>query len=427
MPNKAFWLFIVLVFGCADDVFAQNITSSPYSIIGTGDIHFSGTPQQSAMGQTGQAVRKTANVNVLNPASYSALKYTVLDGGAFLSSGTFKQASNTSSVTNYSFSYFMMGLPLSYKKNIGMSFGLAPASSAGYTLTQTLVTPDFTAENPMTGSGGISKFHLGAGAQLFDRFSLGVNVNYLFGQLIREQKLLIPREYNAVNSALTQTIVIRDFQYDIGIQYHDTFQRGIRKDAYEFVAGVTVTPATDLSARETNFSRTLGFGGTLFTTDTVSYTNDKKGTIRMPLSIRTGISLEKKDQWQIATDVNFTQWSEYRRFGRTDSLRNSLGFGIGGSIIPNSMDYKNYFKRIEYRAGVRYNTGNLTLRDTYISSYAVAAGLGLPLGKSKSRLNVTFEYSTRGTTRNNLLQEDYFRIILGLNFSDRWFLRYKYD
>jgi hypothetical protein len=33
----------------------------------------------------------------------------------------------------------------------------------------------------------------------------------------------------------------------------------------------------------------------------------------------------------------------------------------------------------------------------------------------------------RGTTQNNLLREEYFRITLGVNMADKWFNRYKYD
>jgi hypothetical protein len=91
------------------------------------------------------------------------------------------------------------------------------------------------------------------------------------------------------------------------------------------------------------------------------------------------------------------------------------------------LDYKNYFKRIEYRAGFRYDNGNIILSNTRISTYGLSVGMGMPLGKSKSRINLSAEYFVKGTTNNNLIKEEYFRFILGLNFSDKWFQRYKYD
>jgi long-subunit fatty acid transport protein len=147
----------------------------------------------------------------------------------------------------------------------------------------------------------------------------------------------------------------------------------------------------------------------------------------LPYTFNGGMSLEKKDHWTIAGDVNYTNWSSYRSFGSTDSLKNSLGVSIGGSFIPSASDYKSYVKRIEYRAGARYDNGNLNVRNTNIGNYGVSAGFGLPLGKSKSRLNLTLEYYAKGTTRNNLVKEEYFRIIFSANFSDKWFQRVKYD
>lgn len=419
------YIFVMILSGITAQ--AQNITKSPYSIIGLGDLQFYGTPQQSAMGQVNQGIRKVNNINVLNPASYSALKYTVLDGGIMFSQGSLTKGGVKSDIDNFSFTYFMFAVPLSIKKNIGMSFGLSPYSAVGYNVSTVKVYPDYIGTTSMVGSGGLSKLHMGFGAQVVKHFSLGVNANYLFGQLIREQRLIVPSVYAKSNLAETRRRNVSDIQFEIGAQYHLPFEKGVRKDKYEFVAGATYTVGNQLAAKETYYMRSLGVGGTTFAQDTIMYTNNKKGTIDMPFSIKGGLSYEKKDNWQLAADVNYTNWSSYQSFGLNDSLNNSLGFSLGGSFIPNILDYKNYFKRTEYRAGARYESGYIYLNGKNISSYAVSAGVGLPLGKSKSRLNITGEYIVKGTTSNNLIREEYFRITIGLNFSDRWFLRYKYE
>ena len=43
-----------------------------------------------------------------------------------------------------------------------------------------------------------------------------------------------------------------------------------------------------------------------------------------------------------------------------------------------------------------------------------------------SRVNLTAEYTRRGTKDNGLIQENYFNIILGLNLNDKWFTKRKY-
>jgi hypothetical protein len=41
-----------------------------------------------------------------------------------------------------------------------------------------------------------------------------------------------------------------------------------------------------------------------------------------------------------------------------------------------------------------------------------------------STINITLEYIKRGST--GLIQEDYFKIGLGLNLNDKWFTKRKY-
>ena len=42
-------------------------------------------------------------------------------------------------------------------------------------------------------------------------------------------------------------------------------------------------------------------------------------------------------------------------------------------------------------------------------------------------INISAQFGRLGSVNNNLLQEDYARIILGFTFNKRWFIKYKYD
>jgi hypothetical protein len=44
-----------------------------------------------------------------------------------------------------------------------------------------------------------------------------------------------------------------------------------------------------------------------------------------------------------------------------------------------------------------------------------------------SRIFVTGELVRRGTTSNNLIQEDFFRIKIGLNLADSWFNKRQFN
>ncbi|MES2560254.1 MAG: hypothetical protein V4590_10965 [Bacteroidota bacterium] len=439
MQHKALRLILILavslVFGFG--AVAQNLTKSPYSVIGIGETQFQGTAQQSSMGQVGQGIRKISELNTLNPASYSALKYTVIEAGFLYGQGTLSQNSSKSAIENSSFTYFMIGLPLSIKHKVGMVFGLAPYSSIGYNVSTTATYPYYTATTYMNGTGGLSKFNMGVGTQVLKNVSVGMNVSYIFGQLHTEQKFIIPAEYNKFNIAETRSRIVGGSQVQGGVQYHKNFEKGLKKDKYNFTAGATYSLSANLNGKQEYFVKTMHVGSTLGTKDTIAYTDSEKGSIRLPYAFSIGAGLEKTDQWMVAFDVHTTNWSEYRSFGNADSLQNNYGVNVGGSFIPKAMD-KHYFNRIEYRAGARYDAGNMVLGGQNISSYGVSVGVGLPLGKAKkysdnevpkppSKLNITGEYYVKGTTTNNLIKEEYFRIIIGINFSDKWFHRYKYD
>jgi len=425
MPNKAIKILVILSL-TVSQTFAQNLTQSPYSVIGLGDMHFQGNAQQSALGQLSQGYRRPFEVNNLNPASYSSLQQTVFEAGYLYSKGTLSNAASSTTIDNASFAYFNLGIPISQKLGISLVAGLMPFSAVGYNISS---TKEYAGPQPykgttkMEGRGGLSRFYVGTSFRVHKYVSVGVNMNYLFGNIERNQSLEFDTSLHKFNIAEERTYSIQSIQYQTGIQYHRSFG-----EKYKITAGLTYEAATNLSATSTFTNRSLGWGGsTLFTLDTIEHYSDKKGNIQLPQSVKLGFIYERKGIWMVGADIGYTQWSGYRIFGLNDSLSDNLSMHLGGSIIPNSQNGKNYLNLIEYRAGLSYNTGNVKLNGTQISSLGLSAGLGLPLGKSKSRLNISGEYIFRGTTSDGLISENFFRIILGVTFSDQWFIRYKYD
>lgn len=435
MQNSAqrlVFTFITVVWACSFLVNAQNITKSPYSIVGIGDVIYSGNASTYSMGQTNQAIRNPYAINILNPASYSSLKTTNIEAGATYSLGQFTTSSSTADVNNAWIAYLNFALPISVKKGMGVSFGLTPFSGLGYNIQSETTLPGDTAPIPalynFVGRGGLSRFYLGYGMRLHRTTSLGVNANYLFGENTNTTQLLIPPGFRMFNTNEDKRTYINGWVYDIGLQIHDTFTRVVKNEVreYEWVLGGTLTPLSNLNAEQSYLLRSLPIGSTGGTRDTIFSETGVLGTIVSPLSFKAGISLARKDVWLLAADIRGTQWSDYRSFGSTDSLRNSLGGSLGGSYTPN-IKGKNFFARIEYRAGIRYEQSNLSVDGTGVDILSFNAGLGLPMAKSKSKVNIGAEWMQRGTVANGLVQENYFRVYIGVSFADKWFYRYRYD
>jgi len=435
MQNSAqrlVFLIITGIWACGSLVTAQNITKSPYSIVGIGDEIYSGNASTYSLGQTNQAIRNPYAINILNPASYSSAKTTNIEAGATYSLGALKTSNGTADVNNAWIAYLNFALPISTKRGMGVSFGLTPFSGLGYNIQSETTIPGDTAPIPVlynfVGRGGLSRAYLGYGMRLHRTASIGVNANYLFGENTNTTQLLIPPGFRMFNTNEDKRTYINGWVYDIGVQLHDTFSRVIRNQVreYEWVAGGTLTPVSNLNAEQSYLLRSLPIGSTGGTRDTIFSESGVLGTVVSPLSWKAGLSFARKDVWLLAADVRGTRWTDYRSFGSADSLRNSFGASLGGSFTPNFKG-KNFFSRIEYRAGVRYEQSNLSVRGTGVDVVSLNVGLGLPMAKSKSKVNIGAEWLQRGTVENGLVQENYFRLYIGVSFADKWFYRYRYD
>lgn len=421
-----------MLIGC--QLWAQNITKSPYSTIGLGEMQFGGSAALHGMGQLSQGIKMPSLLNNQNPASYSGLQNTVWDAAGLASAGNISSANTSGGVTNATFAYFSAGFRVSQKRGWGLSFGLMPFSGIGYKINRTIQTSTFTGTEQNSGQGGLSRVYLGTGFRLKRNLSLGVNGGYVFGQLTQTTLLTIPVQYNMYNLVENRDRYLKGFAFDIGMQYADTFTATNKKQVekkYQYTFGLTVSPQSSLSATDNYNVRTLGVGVTNPSgsgKDTVANRSDVTGTAILPMIVKGGVFFQEINHWGIGVDLSYAAWQNYQAFGSSDSLKNTIGFNIGGFYKHNKTDVKSYFNRIEYRAGMRYDNGNVSVSGTNISTLGFSVGLGLPIDKALSKINISAEYLMRGTTENKQLREDYFRLVIGVSISDyQWFRRYKYD
>lgn len=415
----------------AQHAVAQNVTRSPYSSFGLGEMQFTGSAWMKAMGQIGQGYNANFFINNQNPASYSALQYTIFDVGAVGSIGTLSTQNESNKINTASYGYFAMAFPLYQKINLGASLGFMPYSSVGYNLTKTVTTPTFTGEEKLTGTGGLSQAYFGSGIKLTKKISVGANAKFLFGSMETSMFLNIPAELLMYNLTEDRQRFITGFVYDLGIQYGDTFTRNQNK--YKWGFGVTVTPPSNLNLSDDYNIRTLPVGSTSpisgggFGKDTIVNVEGARGKVAHPAMLKAGFHFQEINAWSFGFDVGYYNWEKLQIAGTNQGLHDAITFGVGGSIIPNAAALKGYFNKVEYRGGVRYEKGNIKINNNDINTYAISAGVGLPLGMARTRLNVTGEYIVKGTKNNNLLREEYFRFTVGVIISDKWFYRYRYD
>ncbi|MEC8683167.1 MAG: aromatic hydrocarbon degradation protein, partial [Bacteroidota bacterium] len=84
-------------------------------------------------------------------------------------------------------------------------------------------------------------------------------------------------------------------------------------------------------------------------------------------------------------------------------------------------------QNVEYRAGINYDTGYLNIAGSDVSSYAVSVGLGLPVSRSGSKLNLMYSYGRNGKIANGLIRENIHSLSLNFSLDGIWFMKPKYN
>ncbi len=402
---------------------AQVNSSSPYSRYGIGDISNNGFGQSQAMGGIGIGTRSNKHINVLNPASYSSI-----DSLAFLFEfglgnqyKTFSTADGTSASNYANLQYIALEFPIT--KWWAGSAGIMPYSNIGYNLKNTSALSGLdTVETFYNGDGGVNQFYFGNSFTPFDNFSVGANVSYLFGSLNQLNSVIFKNDNDATDIFIEKQTYIGDFNFEFGAQY--TIE--LKKES-SLTVGATYGLLNELSASQNMVTTGIVTSGGTSAADTLAYFDNEAGSITIPTKIGFGLSYVIKDKLIIGADYSMQDWSEAKVFGVNDSLTTSSVLRLGLEYTPDWKSSLNYYKRISYRAGLKYDNTYLNINGNQISDIGISFGVGLPLRKTQTSLNIAFELGQRGTTANNLLKENYAKFSLNLTLADKWFKKKKFN
>ncbi|MBI4945967.1 MAG: hypothetical protein HY840_06160 [Bacteroidetes bacterium] len=431
-------LFVVFLFSyCLLSTaycFSQSTSNSPYSRYGLGDLHSGNYANNVAMGGISNALQNDTtapfNINSANPASYASSRLTIFDFG--LMSNMTQLETDSKKYLNNRTGLSYMGFVFPVAKWWGTSIGLRPYSSVGYKIyDQATLDSIGTVNYSYEGHGGINQIFWGNGFKI-KKLYFGVNVSYLFGDLVYSGRDSFPVSSNHMNTKVIQTSKVNDLYYTFGMQYRQPLQKG-----WSVTLGATGSMKTNVNAEETIFAANYkNQNGIEVDRDTILYEQGKAEIISIPMTIGGGIVLKKSEKLLLGFDYSRQNWSTFTSLDGSSLLKNSQKIAVGIQFVPNKNAGKgeSYLKKIFYRAGFRYTDTYLNLRNTAIKDYTITFGAGFPLRKikagetySQSIINIGVELGQLGTTDNQLLKERYMKVVLGFTLNDRWFIKRKYD
>ncbi len=408
-------LIVGLFLLIAGGVIAQEGTTSPYSFYGIGIQKFRGTAENRSMGGIG-VFSDSIHLNLQNPAAYADLKLVNYSlGGSFKSSRQKTETDSHNSSTT-SLDYLAIGVPMG---KFGMGFGLLPYTSVGY---------DFYSELPdgrtqYYGHGGLNKAFLSLAYQVTPELSIGVDANYNFGKI--ENTATTQKNDLQYGTRVFNSSELRGFNFNFGAMY-----KRMISDQLEISGSATYSPGTNFKSE--NFRRVASVS----VHPTGIYTVDEREVdvadtdFTFPAQLTFGVGLSKPKKWGLGAEYTNQQTSSFtnRLFTQDNvSYSNASKFRLGGFYIPNYNSFGSYFQRLSYRAGVRFEQTGLSVEGHDIDEFGISFGIGFPVGRLFSNINVGFEVGQRGTTDYGLIQENFFNTFLSFSLNDRWFEKRLYD
>ncbi len=413
--------------------------NSPFSRYGLGDTYPSQNIINRAMGGVASTYANGQSINLSNPAAYSELKIVTYDLGLTLDTRSLKSVNPVLKYNsvNLTPSYVALGMPLSKKHNLGLAFGLKPISKVSYSIEENRRLPADSVHYLYEGDGGLYQAFIGIGKR-WGGLRLGINTGYMFGRK-ESNTITTPVDSVATYKSNSQTLTTYNkvfinagLQYDAKLSKTTTLRFGFAGNLKQ-----------KLSAQQQVNRETFEYdaNGALVKVDSIYQPPELKGNIQLPVSYTAGISLNssvidhlgnKFDKSLIAAEYESTKWTDYRFYGQPDKLINSWQLKLGGQFTPNPLSIKSYWNRATYRAGFYYGKEAVNADGNDLPIFGFTIGTGLPVRKWRSFdnqytiINTAIEIGKRGNKNNNIT-EGFFRVSLGLNLSDIWFVKRKYE
>jgi len=429
-----FLLFVTI----SSAALGQQNTHSPYSLFGVGMRHYDGFADNIANGRNGVSYRYESNFTFTNPASLSALKNTAFNVATYIDLGQFQTSTVVQNFSNAGFNYIALGIPLKKIKG-GMAFGLLPYSDVGYNNINVKDSGGIAMRNEYEGRGGLSKVNMSMGANFFKYLSLGFNYSFIFGQMDESQRKHYPGNRYMKNFADINEVFIKGHHLDFGLQLHTNSDKGMTH-----VFGAMLSTNSKLKGER---DRTVYTYTQIFTDDeesfkdTLLHETGKATSITLPTALNLSYTFGNHEKWQATAGYSKTLWSKYKNmFGDNSGFSDDNSFSAGIFFCPKPLQdistkatmRKTYYKSIRYSAGFHHSTGYINAYDNKIAETGISVGFGFPFTKLDkdpekgntvitSRIFLTGEFVKRGTINNNLIQENFFRLTLGLNLGDKWF------
>lgn len=429
---------------------AQN-NSSPYSIMGIGDIEKSSLDRTTGTGHAGVAMYSDRYMIAANPASYVNLYRDSRIYKQFKSYNPFHFEVNTrfrttsfqgrtlangqENVAN-DLQFKRIAMAFKLRNNWAVSAGLMPFSGANYSFfgTKNVQGSPQTLNTYNEGTGSTNMVYLansfrvsfGNNVDSTRKFkntvlNVGFQTSYLFGQFNHKESIF---------SSLTDSILVTETNsfytnplLKFGMQLHQQIGK-----SWLIGIGATAGLQNNIAAEE---SLKITDGNTVLK-------ETGRQTVRafqIPSTYTVGLNIGYNAKYSLLVDYSTQNWGTTNYRGVNYNLVNSNRISGGFQLTQNyQLRDGSIYEKSFLQVGAFYNKSYLKVAGEQINDYGFTLGAGIQLlGRDpreigKLSLHLNMEVGSRGTTIKNLVKENYTQFGLTLCYRDFWFTNVKrYD
>ncbi|MCX8491462.1 MAG: hypothetical protein ORN54_10375 [Cyclobacteriaceae bacterium] len=413
---------VILLISLLQLAFGQ-VANSPFSSFGIGDLYGNSLAQHQGMGGIGISNPSSWYVNNQNPALLINNYVTTFHGGMLIENRTIKDGISSLQNTNGNLNYLVMAFPVKPGRWT-TSIGLTPYSSVNYKLT--VIEPDERSvtsysQKIIKGTGGINQLSWANGVKINKYAAIGVRANYLFSSVVDQQEARSPRAI--YYGYLEERNFVNDISFSTGLYLH---RDSLTKKNYQLNVGVIYDLQTTVSTRRTvRLDTRSAINESII--DSVTLINNEPSSFVLPQTLGFGISFGRPTHWMVGADVSYLDYQQFKSFGGINTnTRTGVKSAIGLEVMPDQTGVSGYLRRMTYRAGLSYDQYPYLVAGNQVNDFGVNFGVSLPVARI-STIDFSVKIGSRGSIQKNTIEENYFKIYLGMTFNDNWFIKRKFD
>lgn len=396
--------------------YAQSI----YSFEGLGSLNHQGMPNNFAMGEVGIGSPSIWHINTQNPANLIYNNFSTFQVGLEVDRRNFSGDGISGTATDGSLRFLGYAFPIMPGK-WSSSFGILPYSSVGYnTFSEGGVdgsNGQVSQVSDNRGEGGLTNFFWANGFSIKKKFYVGFRATYTFGSINKTSTISIGGADVPVN--VTNFEELESYS-DLNILLGASYRHRFKEDKF-LNFGFIFAPRSRLNGNsELSLIRLSNLGREQ---ERVNAGNESI-SFRLPSTVGFGVSYEYLNVFKVGVDLETQRWSNAG--AETDEYNNFLKIAVGTEYVPKYDDVKSYLKRIKYSLGLNYQRLPYIVNNQSLTDFGINFGASLPVSGFSS-LDMAFKWGRLGENSNGLIQETYYKIVLGATINDRWFIKRKYD